>query len=117
MEVFNSIEDKRSTDVMILDMITTVLQEQRKLSSALTQHIQDESINFDKMILAALALGYPGGDAEEHRRGHELTIKVLLKRVEFWDKMKISVSSWGLIGVLGALALWAWTGFLKGPHP
>ena len=107
---------ERRDNTALFTLVTTILTEQRDIDKKLMAHINDEAVNFERVVSQAMAMAYPAGDAEGHRRNHELAIKLAERKVEFWEKMKIAVSSWGLIGVLGAMVLWVWAGFVRGPH-
>jgi hypothetical protein len=64
----------------------------------------------------ALDAAFPDGDPEGHRRHHEAVIKKAEESAEFWATMRKEIGKWGLISVIGFLAVSAWQSFLQGPH-
>ena len=60
--------------------------------------------------------GFPGEDPISHCLVHLEWIEEVKERKEFWKKMRFELARWGLFGLIGWLAMQAWTGFLKGPH-
>ena len=107
--------DRRNQDAL-LSMLATLLKEQREMDAKLTKHIADEAIDFERMVASAMALAYPSGDAAGHRKHHEALITLAEEQAEFWKKMRLSVATWGILGILGFIAVSTWTHFLKGPQ-
>ena len=70
----------------------------------------------EKAITKAMTAAFPDGDPEGHRRHHEAVIRAAEEKAEFWSTMRKEVGKWGLISVIGFLALAAWNAFLQGPH-
>lgn len=93
----------------------------------LVQEVQGNQIEISRKldavpgdIAAALAIlmkdAFPEGDPDGHRKHHEAVIKAAEEKAEFWKKMRVSVSTWGLLGVLGWLGIMAWNGFIQRLH-
>ena len=68
-----------------------------------------------RAVKEAMSDAFPGGDPDGHRRHHEAVIRHAEQRAEFWQAMRKEIGKWGLISVLGFLAMAAWRAFLKGP--
>lgn len=66
--------------------------------------------------IAAIADGFPDGDPDGHRRYHEAEIKRIERRADFWQKMRLELAKWGLIGFIGWAAVALWQQALKGPQ-
>jgi hypothetical protein len=66
-------------------------------------------------VKEAMSSAFPEGDPEGHRRYHEASIRHAEQRAEFWQAMRKEIGKWGLISVLGFLAMAAWRAFLRGP--
>jgi len=86
------------------------------LDKKLADHITLEPVKLGEEIAELMAKAFPFKDPDGHRRYHELVIQRAEERAEFWKRMRIEVSKWGLLGVLGFLAAAAWNSFLQGPH-
>lgn len=67
-------------------------------------------------VKEAMASAFPDGDPDGHRRHHELVIKRAEAQAAFWDKMKVELGKYGLLGFLGWAAYSLWNSFLQGPH-
>lgn len=104
--------DRRKPSAELLLLVQEVQGNQIEISNKL------DAVPGD--IAAALSIlmknAFPEGDPDGHRKHHEAVIKAAEEKAEFWKKMRISVSTWGLLGVLGWLLVLAWNGFLQGPH-
>lgn len=111
---FSDLEFKTtSIDRRVLDneslsnILQEMFQEVKHMRKELNQHIEDET----KLIIR----GFPEEDLDAHRMGHELQNKLLTEKADFWAKLRISVTSWGMIGVLGFIAVTVWKAFILGP--
>jgi hypothetical protein len=58
---------------------------------------------------------FPGDDPDGHRAAHEAWIKRADASTKFWTDLRASVVKWGVIGVLGFIAVATWKAFLQGP--
>jgi len=106
----------RRDNMALLNLVTTILTEQRELDAKLVKHIEDEAVDFERTVAQAMAIALPGGDMHGHRRHHEVVIAAEERKIEFYEKLKAALASWSLIGLLGVLVTWVWIGFLKGPR-
>lgn len=110
------------------DLQSTETVERRQNQRILFDLIQQQNAKLDKLTefvmtstsaqaqhLESLASGFPGGDPAGHRRYHEAEIKRIEARAEFWSKLRLSVTQWGLLGFLGWALVSLWHEFLKGP--
>lgn len=89
------------------NILQEMFQEVKHMRQELNSHIQDEA--------AIIAKAFPDKDLEAHRVGHELQNKLLAEKADFWAKLRVSVTTWGMIGVLGFVAVTVWKAFLLGP--
>ena len=106
----------RRDNMALFNLVTTILTEQREMDVKLVKHIEDETVDFERMVAQAMALALPDGDMHGHRRHHEVVIAAEERKIEFYEKLKAALASWSLIGLLGVLVTWVWIGFLKGPR-
>lgn len=90
-----------------LDKLTDVV---RDTVNELRAHAEGETAR-----IAAIAAGFPDSDPIGHRRYHEAEIKRIERRAEFWSKLFLELSKWGLAGFLGWVAVTLWHEFIKGP--
>lgn len=91
-----------------LDDLTEVV---RDTAHELRAHAEGETIR-----IAAIAAGFPDSDPDGHRRYHEAEIKRIERRADFWQKMRLELAKWGLIGFIGWAAVALWQQALKGPQ-
>ena len=106
---WNGIERRREANVLF-DMIA---QQNEKLDK-MTEFVRSSTTD-QAQRLESLASGFPSGDPAGHRRYHEAEIKRIEARAEFWSKLRLSVTQWGLLGFLGWALVSLWHEFLKGP--
>ena len=110
------------------DLQSTETVERRQNQRILFDLIQQQNAKLDKLTefvrtstatqaqrLESLASGFPDGDPAGHRRYHEAEIKRIEARADFWAKLRLSVTQWGLLGFLGWALVSLWHEFLKGP--
>jgi hypothetical protein len=71
--------------------------------------------NTVKEIHALFKSAFPNGDADGHRRAHEIQIEKDKSEREFWIHLKKQVVGWGITAAIGWASLVIWAGFLKGP--
>ena len=96
------------------DMLFDLIQQQNEKLDKLTEFVQT-STSAQAQRLESLASGFPDGDPIGHRRYHEAEIKRIEARAEFWSKLRLSVTQWGLVGFIGWVLVSLWHEFLKGP--
>lgn len=110
-------DERRREQNMLFDLLA---QQNQKLDD-LTEVVRDTANELrahadgETARIAAIAAGFPDGDAAGHRRYHEAEIKRIEARAEFWSKLRLSVTQWGLLGFLGWALVSLWLEFLKGP--
>jgi hypothetical protein len=105
--------------VMLIHDLTEQVKElkaavtEMKRANAYTHGVTQEFL--DKAVTHALSAAFPDGDADGHRRHHEAVIKASEARAEFWTTMAKEVAKYGLVSLVGFLAIAAWQVFLRGP--
>lgn len=90
-----------------LDTIASAVQ---TTASELRAHTEGEAAR-----IAAIAAGFPDSDPIGHRRYHEAEIRRAEEKAQFWGKLRLELTKWGLLGFLGWAAVSLWQEFLKGP--
>lgn len=98
------------------DDIKTIHGDIKSLDIRLTKHMTDETMELAQEISKLMAAAFPEGDPTGHRKHHEAVIAKAEARAAFWRKMLEEITKYGLIGLIGWLALTAWSAFLQGPH-
>ncbi len=96
------------------DVLFEVIQQQNAKLDNLADFVRTSATE-QAQRLDSLASGFPDGDPAGHRRYHEAEIKRIEARAEFWSKLRLSVTQWGLLGFLGWALVSLWHEFLKGP--
>jgi flagellar biosynthesis/type III secretory pathway protein FliH len=99
----------------LTDSVMELKREVKSVSSSFQYHHATYVEATEKAVEAAVSKGFPDGDPEGHRKHHELVTKAAEKRAEFWSMMSKEIAKYGLISLIGFVALWVWQGFLKGP--
>lgn len=103
------------------DMLFDLLAQQNQKLDDLNEAVRDTANELrahadgETARIAAIAAGFPDGDPDGHRRYHEAEIKRIEARAEFWSKLRLSVTQWGLVGFIGWVLVSLWNEFLKGP--
>lgn len=110
-------QDRRKpTDTEILIGLVERLGERMdRYDQKLSDHMAQEAGEIKASIEAALHSSFPDGDPDGHRRAHEAWIKREEDRAKFWEKMKVELGKYGLIGFIGWAGYYLWQAFLKGP--
>ncbi len=104
------------------DMLFDLLAQQNQKLDDLNEAVRDTANELrahadgETARIAAIAAGFPDGDPDGHRRYHEAEIKRIERRADFWQKMRLELAKWGLIGFLGWAAVALWQQALKGPQ-
>lgn len=96
-------------------LLQTVHTDVRSMRSELAEHIANEPEDWAKVVKKISEDAFPDGDADGHRKAHEAQMTAIMNRAEFWRKMAFEITKYGLIGLLGWLAVHAWLAFLQGP--
>lgn len=102
-------------DSAMLNLITEIHKDVKSLDTRLTEHMNSETLTLATEVAKMMKSAFPDGDADGHRKRHELELQNLKSKIEFRDKMLFELTRWGLFGMLGWLAVVAWRAFLKGP--
>ena len=104
------------------DMLFDLLAQQNQKLDDLNEAVRDTANELrahadgETARIAAIAAGFPDGDPDGHRRYHEAEIKRIERRADLWQKMRLELAKWGLIGFLGWAAVALWQQALKGPQ-
>lgn len=110
------VEQRRSSDnPALLLLIQTVHTDVKAFGKRLEEQRQDEALALAEAVVALTLKAFPEGDADGHRLAHLKQMEAIEARAEFWKKMLFEVSKYGLIGVVGWVALKLWTAFVAGP--
>jgi len=115
--------ERRTETTLLLAMVKNVHDDVKimhtnlqALDERLTKHMTEETTELAQEITKLMAAAFPEGDPTGHRKHHEAVIAKAEARAAFWRKMLEEITKYGLIGLLGWLALTAWSAFLQGPH-
>lgn len=108
--------ERRTDSAALLVLVTQVHADVQTFGKQLQDQRRDEALALAEAVATLMVKSFPEGDAEGHRKMHEAEMKAVEARAEFWQKMLFEVSKYGLIGVLGWLALKVWVAFLAGPN-
>lgn len=103
--------DRRSPEALLL-----LVQQVHDNQLVLEKKVADVPSEMAKALANLMADAFPEGDPDGHRKHHEAVIKAAEEKAEFWKKMRLAISQWGLIGFLGWAAYALWSAFLQGPH-
>ncbi len=105
------IVERRQNQQILFDLIQQQNAKLDKLADFVRTIATDQAQRLD-----SLASGFPAGDPAGHRRYHEAEIKRIEARAEFWSKLRLSVTQWGLLGFIGWALVSLWNEFLNGPN-
>lgn len=108
-------ERRARTEDSLLLHIKELQAGQKELTAKMNYHHAIFREEVENSVNRVFERAFPDGDPEGHKLHHELVIKREEQRLEFWMSMKKEVTKWGLVGVLGFLAVSAWQAFLLGP--
>jgi hypothetical protein len=100
MEIHQPFTDRTERDAIIL-LLQVVHDKIESMDEKLSNHINDEPLTLAEEIAKLMNKSFPQGDPEGHRAYHEASIKAAGDRAEFWKQMRMEISKWGLIGMLG----------------
>lgn len=111
-------QDARGAENVLFDLVSqqsakldTIASAVQTTASELRAHAEGENAR-----IAAIAAGFPDSDPIGHRRYHEVEIRRAEERAQFWGKLRLELTKWGLIGFIGWAAVSLWNEFLKGPR-
>ena len=108
--------ERRSSDnPALLVLVQTVHEDVKAFKKQLDEQRHSEMLALSEAVTDLMIKSFPEGDASGHRLMHEKQMQALENRAEFWKKMLFEVSKYGLIGVIGWMALKLWTAVIAGP--
>jgi hypothetical protein len=107
--------DRRADNQALFILVRAMHTDVNSLRADLKQHMTSETTELAEAVAELLKRSFPDGDPDGHRRHHEASIAAAEAKAAFWEKMRFEITRWGLVGVLGWLAIIAWRGFLAGP--
>lgn len=105
-------DERRRNDTLVLALMTEVRDTLRRLETKVDDHIAEEP----GLFKAHAASAFPGGDPDGHRRFHEAEIARREERAQLYRDLRAHLAKWGVVGLLGWLAVVAWQAFLHGPR-
>lgn len=108
--------ERRADTAALLVLVTQVHADVQTFGKQLQDQRRDEALALAEAVATLMIKSFPEGDADGHRKAHEAQMQAIEARAEFWRKMLFEVSKYGLLGVLGWLALKVWVAFLAGPE-
>lgn len=103
------------TDDAILLHIKELQASVKALDEKLTQHREAEEAALAAAMDSLRSDAFPDADPDGHRRHHEALIKQAEARAAFWEKMKLELFKYGLLGFVGWAVFALWQAFLRGP--
>ena len=109
------LSERRADSAALLILVQQVHADVQVFSKRLDEQRRDEALQLAEAVATLMIKSFPEGDADGHRKAHEAQMKAIEARAEFWKKMLFEVTKYGVIGVLGWLALKIWVAFLAGP--
>ena len=111
LEFDATVVSRRSVDAEMLHLLKELFVEVRSIrhsqenqTDKLEAHIKTEELLFTR--------AFPDGDPDGHRAAHEAWIRRAEAQAAFWEKLRSSVVTWGILGVLGILGIALWQYFL-----
>lgn len=89
--------DRRQSDISTQMLVQEVLTMLHSMDKKLTDHIAEETDQFNSFF----SKSFPGADPAGHKIWHEATIRKIEARTKFWETLKTELAKWGLIGFCG----------------
>ena len=108
--------ERRANDSLMVLLMQQIHQKVEDMDKKLSQHMSEETLLLAEEIAKLINKAFPGEDPLGHRTYHETQMQAAADRAAFWKAMRIEISKWGIIGLLGWLVYAAWISFLKGPR-
>ncbi len=103
-------------DATMLALIKQIHESQLQLDIRLTKHMTEETTELANAIVRLMADAFANGDTVGHRKAHEAWIENTKEKADFYRKMRLELSKWGLLGFLAWAGYALWSAFLLGPH-
>ena len=107
--------ERRADTAALLLLVQQVHADVQVFSKRLDEQRRDEALQLAEAVATLMIKSFPEGDADGHRKAHEAQMQAVQARAEFWKKLLFEVAKYGVMGVLGWLALKVWVAFLAGP--
>ena len=108
--------ERRADTAALLVLVQQVHADVQVFSKRLDEQRRDEALQLAEAVATLMIKSFPDGDADGHRKAHEAQMAAIEARAEFWRKLLFEVTKYGLVGVVGWLALKIWVAFLAGPE-
>ena len=93
---------------------------QQLMGEKLEQHLLREpgeiAVAVSSEIAKFVATAFPEGDPAGHRKHHEAVIALAEEKAEFWKRMRIEISKYGILSLIGWAVIALWQTFLAGPR-
>jgi hypothetical protein len=99
----------------LLILVQQVHTDVQLFGRQLEEQRHTEALLLAEAVADLMLKAFPEGDPEGHRKDHEAQLRAVEARAEFWRKMLFEISKYGLLGVVGWLAVKIWVAFLAGP--
>lgn len=124
MIVNNEFSDRRKDPssqalVTLINSLMEQVKELRKEVAEFKRSSEYATSNTEASVSSAITKiledSFPDGDAELHRRVHEAQIKIAEDKAKMFSVLRTEVVKWGLLGLVGWVAVTVWHGFLQGP--
>ncbi len=103
-------------DATMLALIKQIHESQLQLDIRLTKHMTEETTELASAIVRLMTDAFANGDTVGHRKAHEAWIEHTKEKADFYRKMRLELSKWGLLGFLAWAGYALWSAFLLGPH-
>jgi hypothetical protein len=111
LEFDATVVTRRTADAEMLHLLKELFVEVRSIRHS--QESQAEKLSAHiKAEEAMFTHAFPDGDPDGHRVAHEAWIRRAEAQADFWEKLRGSVFTWGVVGLLGVLGLALWQYFL-----
>lgn len=107
--------ERRANDSAVLVLVQTIQADVADMQLTLKNHIQTEPKEWAKVLSDLMNKSFPDGDPDGHRAAHEAQMRAIQDRAAFWRTMRIEITKYGILGVIGWLTYHAWVAFLHGP--
>ena len=107
--------ERRTDTGALLVLVQQVHADVQIFGRQLDEQRHTEALLLAQAVVDLTLKAFPDGDPDGHRKAHESQMRAIEARAEFWKKMLFEITKYGVIGVVGWLAIKVWTAFLAGP--
>lgn len=108
-------ERRADASAALISVIEGLTQQVHEMREEIIRHKNELRNEREQLINDVLNKALPDGDAEGHRRYHETVISKIESQKQFYDKLRLELVKYGLLGFAGWAAFALWQAFLKGP--